>query len=147
MKPILSFIALVLVSLMVVSCKFNDAPKATDAAESAKTYTNILTENVDLYPRDIDLFGDNAINKRVKALLGDQYSNMLQNFDTQSAIVTDAGLYKVTGCKAHDCVGYLTTILYDSHTDNLNVTISIAGKVKVYAEKGPIVVTRALQVK
>lgn len=147
MKRFFSAIALMVIVMSVASCKFNDSPKTEEVTTTTKLHTNILTENVEMYPRDIDLFGDNAVNKRIQALLSDQYETMLSNFNTQSAIVTDEGLYKVTGCKAHDCVGYLTTILYDAHNDNLNVIISIGGKVKVYAEKGPIVVTRALQVK
>ncbi|SFN21958.1 hypothetical protein SAMN05421594_1571 [Chryseobacterium oleae] len=126
------------------------APK-TDSATSTPAVTasadNIITKNTGKYPHDIKLFEDKSFSDRVKKLTGAQYDEMLKNFNVESPIVSDNGIYKVTGCKQHDCPGYSTSIFYDAKTDNLNVSIDKNGKVTDFAEKGKITVTDALKSK
>ncbi|NML71030.1 hypothetical protein HHL23_14665 [Chryseobacterium sp. RP-3-3] len=121
-----------------------DSVTSTPATASTD---NILTKNTGKYPNDIKLFEDKSFANRVKKLTGAQYDEMLKNFNVESPIVSENGIYKVTGCKQHDCPGYLTSIFYDSKNDNLNVSIDKNGKVADFAEKGKITVTEALKSK
>lgn len=124
------------------------APKTDSAASPANASSdNIITKNEGKYPHDIKLFEDKSFAERVKKLTGTQYDEMLKNFNVESPVVSEKGIYKVTGCKQHDCPGYSTSIFYDSKNDNLNVSIDKNGKVTDFAEKGKITVTETLKSK
>lgn len=128
--------------LMTVSCKQSKEKEA-----DATITENVITQNVGKYPRDIKLFQQDTIAKRLKKIAGNSYEAMLKNFQTQTPIVTVDGVYKFTGCKEHDCPSFHTTILYDGYHDNFNIVISKNGKVQVLAEKGKITVSKVLEVK
>ncbi|MGE8554189.1 MAG: hypothetical protein ACN6OB_09720 [Chryseobacterium jejuense] len=121
-----------------------DSVKA--AASSAATL-EIITKNEEKYPHDIKLFEDKSFAERVKKLVGKEYDVMLKNFNVEGPIVSDNGIYKLHGCKQHDCPGYATYIYYDSKNDNLNVSIDKDGKITDFAEKGKITVSEALKTK
>ncbi|KMQ58428.1 hypothetical protein ACM46_22255 [Chryseobacterium angstadtii] len=136
-------------SLTTVTQDSTAAPKTDSATSTLATAStdNIITKNEGKYPHDIKLFEDKSFADRVKKLAGAQYDEMLKNFNVESPIVSENGIYKVTGCKQHDCPGYSTSIFYDSKNDNLNVSIDKNGKVTDFAEKGKITVTDALKSK
>lgn len=119
----------------------------TAAAPSASTSENIITKNVGKYPHDIKFFEDKGITERLKKLTGAQYDEMVKNFNVESPISSENGIYKLTGCKQHDCPGYATSIFYDAKNDNLNVSIDKNGKATEFAEKGKITVSESLKAK
>ncbi|CAM2971266.1 hypothetical protein DRF59_09800 [Chryseobacterium flavum] len=114
---------------------------------SAPAPDNIITKNVGKYPHDIKFFEDKSISERLKKLAGSQYDEMVKNFNVESPIASENGIYKLTGCKQHDCPGYSTSIYYDAKNDNLNVSIDKNGKVTDFAEKGKITVSESLKSK
>ncbi|TZF94129.1 hypothetical protein FW781_15995 [Chryseobacterium panacisoli] len=114
---------------------------------SAPAPDNIITKNVGKYPHDIKLFEDKNITERLKKLAGAQYDEMVKNFNVESPITSENGIYKLTGCKQHDCPGYATSIFYDAKNDNLNISIDKNGKVTDFAEKGKITVSETLKAK
>lgn len=122
-------------------------PKKDSASVASEASGNSITKNTGKYPNEIKLFEDKSITDRLKKLTGAQYSEMVKNFNVESPIVTESGIYKVNGCKQHDCPGYATSIYYDSKNDNFNVWIDKNGKVTEFAEKGKIAVTDALKSK
>ncbi|MEJ5052376.1 hypothetical protein WH221_21300 [Chryseobacterium culicis] len=111
------------------------------------TSARIITKNVGKYPHDIKFFEDKSITERLKKLVGTQYDEMVKNFNVESPVASENGIYKLTGCKQHDCPGYATNIYYDAKNDNLNVSIDKNGKITDFAEKGKIVVSEALKAK
>lgn len=123
------------------------APKTDSAAGTAPSASadNIITKNVGKYPHDVKLFEDKSITERLKKLTGAQYDEMVKNFNVESPIVSEGGIYKLSGCKQHDCPGYAIHIYYDSKNDNLNVSIDKNGKVTDFAEKGKVTVSEALK--
>lgn len=121
------------------------ADSVTAAATSTTAATEIITKNEGKYPHDIKLFEDKNFAERVKKLVGKEYDEMLKNFNVEGPIVSDNGIYKLHGCKQHDCPGYATSIYYDSKNDNLNVSIDKNGKVTDFAEKGKITVSETLK--
>jgi hypothetical protein len=119
--------------------------KGSVALSSTSSIDNIITKNIGKYPHDIKLFEDKNFEGRVKKLAGTQYGEILENFNVESPIVSENGIYKITGCKQHDCPGYSTSIFYDSKNNNLNVFIDKNGKITDFAEKGKITVTDVLK--
>ncbi|MGE8513393.1 MAG: hypothetical protein ACN6N7_11865 [Chryseobacterium culicis] len=126
-----------------VSTPKNDSVAPPPSATSAR----IITKNVGKYPHDIKFFEDKSITERLKKLVGAQYDEMVKNFNVESPVASENGIYKLTGCKQHDCPGYATNIFYDAKNDNLNVSIDKNGKITDFAEKGKIVVSEALKAK
>ncbi|WP_454046672.1 hypothetical protein [Chryseobacterium sp. Marseille-Q8038] len=124
-------------------------PKSDSVAPPPPSATSarIITKNVGKYPHDIKFFEDKSITERLKKLVGAQYDEMVKNFNVESPVASENGIYKLTGCKQHDCPGYATSIFYDAKNDNLNVSIDKNGKITDFAEKGKIVVSEALKTK
>ncbi|MCJ7934972.1 MAG: hypothetical protein MUW56_15450 [Chryseobacterium sp.] len=137
-------------SLSTTMSKDSAAAPKTDSASTASPAAasdNIITKNVGKYPHDIKLFEDKSITDRLKKLAGAQYDEMVKYFNVESPIVTENGIYKLNGCKQHDCPGYSTSIYYDAKNDNLNISIDKNGKVTDFAEKGKIKISEALKAK
>lgn len=109
----------------------------------------LITENEGSYVRqDLNLFEEGGeVADRLKKLAGDHYDSIVDNYETETPIAQDEGVYKFTGCKQHDCPSFLTTILYDSQDNNFNIIVDKDGKVKTYQEKGKIEMTDALKSK
>ncbi|WP_185248130.1 MULTISPECIES: hypothetical protein [Chryseobacterium] len=121
--------------------------KADSAAATASSTVEIITKNEGKYPHDVKLFEDKSFTERLKKVVGKEYDEMIKSFNVESPIVSDSGIYKVHGCKQHDCPGYATSIYYDSKNDNLNVSIDKNGKVTEFSEKGKIMISKALDSK
>lgn len=137
-------------TLATVQAKDSAVAPKTDsvkATASAAATIEIITKNEEKYPHDIKLFEDKNFAGRVKKLVGKEYDVMLKNFNVEGPIVSDNGIYKLHGCKQHDCPGYATYIYYDSKNDNLNVSIDKDSKITDFAEKGKITVSEALKTK
>lgn len=124
-------------------------PKSDSAATASPSAAteNIITKNVGKYPHEIKLFEDKSITDRLKKLVGAQYNDMIKYFNVESPITSENGIYKLTGCKQHDCPGYSTDIYYDAKDDNLNVMIDQNGKLTDFSEKKKITVSESLKSK
>lgn len=122
-------------------------PKSDSTAGTTPSAStdNIITKNVGKYPHDIKLFEDKSITERLKKLVGPQYDEMIRNFNVESPVTSVDGIFKLSGCKQHDCPGYSTHIYYDSKNDNMNVSIDQNGKITDFAEKGKIAVPDMLK--
>lgn len=114
------------------------APKNDSVAASPSRSTDIITKNVGKYPHDIKFFEDKIITERLKKLVETQYDEMVKNFNVESPIAFENGIYKLTGCKQHDCPGFATNIYYDAKNDNLSVSIEKNRKVINFDEKGKL---------
>ena len=114
------------------------APKNDSVAAPPSRSTDIITKNVGKYPHDIKFFEDKIITERLKKLVETQYDEMVKNFNVESPIAFENGIYKLTGCKQHDCPGFATSIYYDAKNDNLSVSIEKNRKVIHFDEKGKL---------
>lgn len=154
-------ISFMILSLVLAACKNNKTAEQErtkievtedgelEVYEKDALPLEIITQNEDKYPiQDLNIFEDNDVSDRLKKIAGkEEYEAILDNFETETPIVSDDGIYKFTGCKQHDCPSFLTTVLYDADEDNFNLVIEKEGKTKVYDEKGKITVSKALQAK
>lgn len=138
-----------LTALMWLACNKTSQTKTAaeeDAATAVvETAENIITTNKGQYPREFGLFEDEEIVNRLKFLVGDRYDEMVANFNVETPVVTEDGIYKVTGCKQHECPNYHVTILFDAVNDNMNVLINQDGKIDGFGEKASITMTETLE--
>jgi len=151
------FLLISLLLIIFTSCKYNKTKSGEENHSSESTETtewneehifNLFTENEGLYAQaDLDLLNDKDFKLRMKNLTDDNYDNIIENFNTETPIVSDNEVYKFTGCKQHDCPSFFTTVLYDAKTRNMNILVSENGKVKIYEENGKITLTKALRAK
>ncbi|RLJ23237.1 hypothetical protein CLU97_4471 [Chryseobacterium sp. 7] len=111
------------------------SPETDSAAIPSASAFYIITKNVGKYPHDIKFFEDKRITERLKKLTGSQYDEMVKNFDVESPISSENGIYKLTGCKQHDCPGFATSIYYDVKNDKVSVSIDKNGKVTNFDER------------
>lgn len=108
---------------------------------------SIITSNEGKYPAEIKLWDDKTLSDRVKALIKGEYDMMIKNFNVETPIVSDNGIYKTSGCKRNECPAYHTTIIFDAKKDNLNVNIDKNGKVQLFKEKETIEISNTLKEK
>ena len=139
-----------MVSLLAVSCGEKKVEEKTEPTTTEATAgKNVITENEGKNPRDFKLFedADATVTDRLKKIAGDKYEELVKNFNVETPVVSEDGIYKVTGCKKDACPEFQTTILFDSKNDNFNVIIDENGKVTEFAEKGKINYTESLKSK
>lgn len=164
MKRFAFILPLILVfSFLNISCKDSNKVKSADSPNVMETVIgeeeeeettkdniagNLIVENEGEYVnKDLNIFENTDFVDRIKPIVEEVYEEILENFNTETPIVSDRDIYKFTGCKAHDCPSYLITFLYDAKNDNFNVLINQNGRVKVYEENGKVTVTKKLRAK
>ena len=158
---------LLIFTLLNISCKDSNKVKSVDSSNVMETMMgeeeeadkekkadkeniagNLIVKNEGEYVnKDLEVFENQAFVDRIKPIIGELYEEILDNFNTETPIVSDSDIYKFTGCKAHDCPSYLITFLYDAKNDNFNVLVNQNGRVKVYEENGKVTVTKKLRAK
>lgn len=127
-----------------------DDTAATSVAENTaveNSASNFFAENKGKYPQEIKLLEESPFAERIKTLAGTDYEAMVKNFNVESPIVEENGVYKTSGCLKNNCPGFSTTIYYDEKKDNLNIVTDQNGKIKDYNEKGKIEISVGLQKK
>ena len=156
MKKTFILAAALVIGLGFTACKqqTKEATPATNdsmqvAADSATTDSvkALFTTNDGKTPTEINLLNNADLKARLQKLVGGEFDNVVKYFNTVTPIVSENGIYKTTGGKAHEVPAYQTTIYYDANNDNLNVVISQNDKDKTYVEKDTIKVKDALKSK
>jgi putative outer membrane protein len=125
----------------------NDSTQVANDSTATDGVKALFTTNDGKTPTEINLLDNADLKARMQKLVGGEYDNLVKNFNTVTPIVSENGIYKTTGGKAHEVPAYQTTIYYDANNDNLNVIISQNDKDKTYVEKDTIKVTDALKSK
>lgn len=134
--------------VLATACKSSNSSPTDESNTNETTELSIISSNEGKYPHDIHFFEDSKLSKRLSDLLGDSYQEVKNHFQTETPIVSENGIYKITGCKEHACPDFLTTIIYDSKKDNLYITIEQEGKDKMmFLEKEAISLTETLKAK
>lgn len=125
----------------------NDSTQVANDSTATDGVKALFTTNDGKTPTEINLLDNADLKARMQKLVGGEYDNLVKNFNTVTPIVSENGIYKTTGGKAHEVPAYQTTIYYDANNDNLNVVISQNDKAKTYVEKDTIKVTETLKSK
>lgn len=162
MKPILFMAISLILSLGVSSCKKQQSPNQTsenkdsiasvisdNAVQDIKILdsNNVIVKNEGKYPLEVKIFEDKSFNDRIKSITGSEYDAIVKNFNVETPIVSENGVYKFSGCKQHDCPSFQTIIYYDAKTDNINVIINKNEKISSFREKEKINISETLSKK
>ncbi len=126
-----------------------EASAETSAAPEteATSFAELIKSNEGKNALDAKLFDNEVFKNRVKALAAAEFDSIMANFNTQTPITGENGIYKMTGGRAHNVPEFLTTIIYDANNDNLNITIEKSGKITTLKEKEEIKMTETLKKK
>jgi hypothetical protein len=155
----LVLLAIAMLSMGFMACNGNKAGEAQSSAETSEAtsaqatevadsaFATIIKSNEGKTALDAKLFEDSVFTARVKALAGAEYDSIVANFNTQTPIVSENGIYKLSGGKAHAVPEFKTTIIFDSNADNLNIQIEKMDKKNVLKEKDEIKMTETLMKK
>ena len=151
------YFAAALLCAGMVSCN-NGKTANAESADSTNTVTettdtlgadfkSVLAANEGKTAGDAKLFENEAFTSRLKELAGAEYDSIVANFNTQTPITSENGVYKLTGGRAHEVPAFNTTIVYDSNNDNLNLIISKLDKKNLLKEKEEIKMSETLEKK
>ena len=88
------------------------------------------------WPNTVELFKDPAIKKRLEELLGGTMQTFLDNMKVQGPLMKDAGVFYVTGNKAHEGGSDDAVFLADPATDTIGVILFTHGTRKDFKEGG-----------
>lgn len=112
-----------------------------------KGLAELMKESEGKYAQEIGLLDNPLLKGRLEALTKDLAPEIIKNFNTQTPVVSEDGIFKFSGGKAHEVPAFNTTIYYDSNSDNMRVDVERNGKVQTFVEKGDLKVSDALKQK
>lgn len=130
----------VLAMLAMVAFAFTACNKTKAVEENAEdvyekvSLADLFTDAEDQYPRDLGLFDNDAFKARLWEVTGDEYDEIVANFNVQTPVEVADGVYKFNGGKTNAVPEFNTTIYYDSKNDNLNVVVTRNGESVLYVE-------------
>ncbi|MEO6683498.1 MAG: hypothetical protein ABIN48_11815 [Ginsengibacter sp.] len=88
--------------------------------------------------REAGMFEDSTLVNRLSILLGNEYQYFQENWNVQTPIEKEKGIYTASGCKQHDCPTYYSIVYFDIENNNINVLIKRGLLYKLFTEKGEI---------
>lgn len=136
--------------LLSYSCNSPEDEHAGTAADTPEVITTTddsltqaqssligLAEFAGQYPSDVQLFDNDHLNNRIKAIMGPEYENFRKFWQTETPILMEDGVLFTTGCEQHNCAANQYILQVDLKADNVNV-FHIHTGVTSFVEKGHI---------
>src|SRR5262245_48855777 len=129
--------ALCLVTLLCLSgCRAQ--PPAPPAPPDLKPFVGKLAT-------ESGLLGPDTLGKRLQALMGEgEYRAMLADWQTQTPIEEESGIFHASGCRAHDCLAVNYQLFVEPARDTISVFRLRDNAIKSFEEKGPIALPKQL---
>lgn len=134
------------VFLMLISCK-KETLKSVPTTDSTSIITHALkSDSVVLNPSDtlkslVDksvigthLLTQSSITPRLKALLGTDFDQMVNYWNTETPFTIEENILHASGCKQHDCNTYSYDLYIDTKNNKINVYKFSKSKLTVFAE-------------
>lgn len=88
--------------------------------------------------REAGMFNDSTLVIRLQDLLKNEYPYFQENWNVQTPIEAEKGIYTASGCKQNDCSSYYSIIYFDVANNNINVLIKRGMHYKLFTENGEI---------
>lgn len=104
-----------------------------------------INEWVGKYPNDVKLLEQPALSKRLKALLGNNYNTMMENWNTETPITMTDSVIHTSGCKTNNCAAFSYDLYINLPTDNINVYGIKNNTVTLYTENDTISLPKKLK--
>ena len=96
-----------------------------------------LKKFVGKYPYEVKLLDNPALKDRLKKLLGPDFAAMKANWNVETPIEIENGIFMASGCEQHNCGDNRYVMFVDLEKDNINV-LHIENGTQTYAEHGKI---------
>lgn len=135
MRKSLLLAALAMIAFAFSACN-NTKNTEADAADvyEKESLEELFVDAEGQYPRDLGLLDNDAFRARLWEVTGDEYDEIVANFNVQAPIEVEDGIYKMYGGKTNDVPTFYTTIYYDSNNDNMNVVLTRDGESELFIE-------------
>lgn len=106
--------------------------------EEVLTGLSFLFQLEGKYATRENVFKQETMVSRLKAIDGLNYENLIAFWNTETAIEIQNEVVHMSGCKQHDCSNNAYDFFYDRKTDNINVYYFRNNSMRIYSEKGKI---------
>lgn len=136
----------VLGSFILISCK-KETVKSVPTTDSTSIITHSLKSDsavinpVDTLNNLVDksvigtkILTQSSITPRLKTLLGTDYDQMIQYWNTETPFTRQENILHASGCKQHDCNTYSYDLYIDTKNNKINVYKFSESKLTVFAE-------------
>ena len=110
-------------------------PQATPVKPSV---VSILKKSAGKYPYEIKLLDISEMKDRLKKLLGKDFADMKANWNVESPMKIEDGVFMANACEAHNCGANMYLLFVDLKRDNINVYHVNDDGTKHYFERGEI---------
>lgn len=117
------------------------SPTASPTAEATPDKAELLDtlkKSKGKYPADIKLLDLGALNARLQKLLGKDFAAMKKNWNVETPMEVEGGVFMASGCEAHNCSSNHYLLFVDLNNDNINVFHLEDSGTKHYFESGEI---------
>ena len=116
---------------------FDETPTASSLAPTLKKY-------VGKYPYAVKLLDNSELKDRLKKLLGPDFAAMKANWNVETPIEIEDGIFMASACQQHNCSANTYYIFVDLEKDNINV-LHIENGTQAYAEHGKIALPKKFE--
>ncbi|MFD1314374.1 hypothetical protein [Namhaeicola litoreus] len=103
------------------------------------------------YATQENVFKNQTMQTRLKAIDGLNYDNLIVFWNTETPIEIQNDVVHMSGCKQHDCPSNAYDFFYDKKTDNINVYYFRNNSLRILNEKGiielPVLFKEEIEVK
>ena len=99
-------------------------PSATPKPEvtpSAPAYIALLKKSAGKYPYEIKLLDNAELTSRLKKLLGKDFADMKSHWNVETPMEIENGVFRASGCEAHNCSSNNYIMFVDLKADNINI--------------------------
>ena len=145
-KKIKYILIVALTNLTLISCK-KETIKSVPATDSTSIITHSLKSDsaiinqsdtlnnlVDKSALGTRLLTNSSISPRLKTLLGTDYDQMVQYWNTETPFTKEGDILHASGCKQHDCNTYSYDLYIDTKNNKINIYKFSNSKLTVFAE-------------
>lgn len=103
-----------------------------------------LKKFVGKYGYEVKLLDRPELRDRLKKLLGPDFAAMKANWNVETPIQIESGIFMASGCEQHNCGDNRYLIFVDLEKDNINV-LHLENGTQTYAEHGKIILPKKFE--
>ncbi len=118
--------------------------KDYDEKPATPALSATLKKFVGKYPYEVKLLDNPALKERLKKLLGPDFAAMKANWNVETPIEIENGIFMASACQQHNCADNRYLMFVDLEKDNINV-FHIENGTQTYAEHGKIVLPKKFE--